>query len=320
MALFLKAFFSFCSHETFVTFRLMKSNFSATILFFMNAVFAHILYEDICLQLLLESAISGFIYGYVFDIMQQALSAEEDRYNKPDRPIPAGLLTVAEVRFRWLFGWVLSPVLVIYLFGYQAAFWLLMWQLCCAFFYVWPKFGHWVFRHLFVLIGTIFLLRWTDVIAVRYYPDSGMLFGYDLLLCFWITFTIHIQEFHDVVGDERSGRQTLVLLFGESRQRLLRVLTAVTLSFLSGFMVLAGLIGCTCSWQNSAILFGVIHCFFSLVVSSRLCLVRSHSADVVTYKVCYLLSAGFLWIYFGSHSFFCSSFPCSFETPVKPNY
>jgi hypothetical protein len=187
MALLLKYLLFFIYHEILLTFRLMKSNFSATILFFTNAVFAHSLNEGICLRLLLETVVNSFIYGYVFEIMQQALSVEEDIYNKPDRPIPAGLLTVEAIRFRWFLSWILSPYLVIYFSGCQAVFWFLIWQFCCTFFYVWPKFGHWIFRNLFVSIGALLLLlRWADVIAVRYYPDSGIDFGYEVLLCLWI--------------------------------------------------------------------------------------------------------------------------------------
>ena len=36
-----------------------------------------------------------------FNLSNQYTGAEEDKINKPDRPIPSGLVTVEGARFRW---------------------------------------------------------------------------------------------------------------------------------------------------------------------------------------------------------------------------
>lgn len=155
------------------------------------------------------------------------------------------------------------------------------------------------------------------MIAVQYYPDSGIHFSYEIQLCFWIYFTINLQEFHDIIGDKRSRRKTLVLMFDKSQQELLRVLTALFLSTLSAFMVLSSLIQCPCSRNKSIVFFGLIHCVLALVMSFRLCFIRSQSADIMTYKICYILSAVLLWIYFASHNSSCSSTAVSLK-PRQP--
>ena len=42
-----------------------------------------------------------FHYIYSFNLSNQYTGAEEDKINKPDRPIPSGLVTVEGARFRW---------------------------------------------------------------------------------------------------------------------------------------------------------------------------------------------------------------------------
>ena len=42
-----------------------------------------------------------FLYLYCFNLYNQIAGAEEDKIDKPDRPIPSGLLILQGARYRW---------------------------------------------------------------------------------------------------------------------------------------------------------------------------------------------------------------------------
>ena len=42
-----------------------------------------------------------FLYQYSFNLSNQIAGIEEDKINKPDRPIPSGLITLQGAKHRW---------------------------------------------------------------------------------------------------------------------------------------------------------------------------------------------------------------------------
>ena len=50
-----------------------------------------------------------FLYTYSFDLSNQIAGVEEDKVDKPDRPIPSGLLTIQGAKYRW---WVVTALYV----------------------------------------------------------------------------------------------------------------------------------------------------------------------------------------------------------------
>ena len=54
-----------------------------------------------CVSAVLWALIYFFHYIYSFNLSNQYTGAEEDKINKPDRPILSGLVTVEGARFRW---------------------------------------------------------------------------------------------------------------------------------------------------------------------------------------------------------------------------
>ncbi|RHZ53650.1 UbiA family prenyltransferase [Aspergillus thermomutatus] len=180
------------------------------------------------LSLVLLKTLFLFIcHLYVFEIVNQVTSIEEDRINKPRRPIPSGLLTVAGGHKRWSISWILCPFLAYYLAGSQACvlfIWYQLWTFTC---YVWPKFNHFMFRNAFASVGIYNMFRLIDEIIhseVSSFPLPPA--DFYLVLSAWVMLTIHMQEFHDSEGDRKMNRLTLPVIAGPAWEGALRRTTA----------------------------------------------------------------------------------------------
>ncbi|KAB8200477.1 hypothetical protein BDV34DRAFT_217125 [Aspergillus parasiticus] len=125
----------------------------------------------------------------------------EDKLNKPSRPIPAGLISYQRDQRRWIIAWLFFPA--------------------CAFLIGGPN------RNSFTALGFILLGKPIDSILESFYPEAPLTtFLHNILFIFYIT-TIHIQEFHDVVGDQQAGRRTLPLLLSTTQLDMLRKVIAL---------------------------------------------------------------------------------------------
>ncbi|MGP3683163.1 UbiA family prenyltransferase [Streptomyces sp. IBSNAI002] len=183
--------------------------------------------ESICISLVLFVA-----YLYIFDSSNQARDAEEDRVNKPHRPIPMGLLTPSEAMHRF---WLAMPIYTLLGFLSGTIEWTLLWQGVTVFlnllshprqyFYVKP---------VAMLLGTIAQLAaawqlvgpidrtgWTWVLTVS--------IGFNLALIF--------EDVRDMDGDRRIGRRTLALMLGHWPVRIWFFVVMVCLpAFLHGYL------------------------------------------------------------------------------------
>ncbi|KAB8224230.1 UbiA prenyltransferase family-domain-containing protein [Aspergillus novoparasiticus] len=229
-----------------------------------------------------------FAFSYSFDIANQAFAVEEDSTNKPNRPIPSGKLTRDGAYRRWLLSWIISLALVGLEVGFRAALVLFAWEVWVALFYVWPKFQNWVARNLFTAVGATIQLRLLDGVLEKTLPSFRANSSLTWLLFTWLVWTIHVQEFHDMEGDERVGRQTLPLVVGHRGQFPLRVVTAMIIGGTGiSSIVLAQL------WLTSnpvLLCLGLGHILFMLTVAVRLVVLPFKEADKITYKYYYTLA------------------------------
>lgn len=180
------------------------------------------------LSVLLKTVFLFICHLYVFEIVNQVTSVEEDRINKPQRPIPSGLLTVAGGRKRWAVSWIVCPLLAYYLAGFQAGCLFLEYQLWTCFCYVWPKINHFMFRNAFASVGVYNMFRLIDVIISSEVPSFPLPpIDFYLVLSAWVMLTVHMQEFHDREGDKKTNRQTLPVIVGPRWHGALRWATAL---------------------------------------------------------------------------------------------
>ncbi|KAE8152227.1 UbiA prenyltransferase family-domain-containing protein [Aspergillus avenaceus] len=245
------------------------------------------------LALILAKTLICFVgHLYVFEIVNQTLHVEEDRINKPFRPIPTGLLSMPGAYARWFLSWTLFPVAAGYLAGADAGYLLAAYQAWVFFCYGWPNFNHWLVRNAFPSVGAYNMFRLVDTIVQSEIP-SFPVFSTRVLLVWaaWVISTIHMQEFHDVEGDRRSNRKSFPVAVGPKGEPVLRVGTAL-LFVGSGVFLLANAAASTGneSWVvGGLVVSGLVYTWLSCILGSRLVRQAGVEFDRKTYKLYYVL-------------------------------
>ncbi|KAF9468341.1 UbiA prenyltransferase family [Collybia nuda] len=170
-----------------------------------------------------------------FDTSNQTMDIEEDRHNKPDRPIPSNRLTIKNAI---ILRWALILTCLLFSASYNN-------EVACAsvviaaFTVIYNELGghasHWAMRN---ILNAIILasFEWGSTLLAgadsRQLTDTGIL---AVCISFGIfATTIQVQDFQDVQGDQKINRQTLPILFpaGSRYTPLVTILTwSVGLSF-----------------------------------------------------------------------------------------
>ncbi|KAK7990660.1 UbiA prenyltransferase family protein [Apiospora arundinis] len=286
-------------HELNVSERLLRSNAVGFLFIFLGGLLARFIRAP---PPTLAEGIRGTVItlaldllcSYVFEVCNQATSPEEDFLNKPYRPIPAGLLTVAQLKTRWALAWTLGPLALLHFFGPWAMTYLLAYEATIAFCYVWPGWLSWILRNLFVAQVYFFQVRLLNQVLGHAVPVPG--WDFDLLIDFavsvWFLCTIHVQEFHDLEGDRESGRVTLPALLSPRGLRFLRAGTAL---YTVVFAVALAFVGYQRISEHILVVpMSLLQLGTSAFLAYRVWASNSPQMDKVTYHVYYYIPALFI--------------------------
>ncbi|KAL0947604.1 hypothetical protein HGRIS_013693 [Hohenbuehelia grisea] len=164
--------------------------------------------------LFLVAWMTGYIY--FFNLLNQVTGFEEDRINKPDRPIPSGRVTLTGAKARLI---IVASAFVLLGLSRQA---LLLpetftWIVITTFLTCTKAGGHWFGKNcISMTLGTWAMLSaaWRAIT-----PATAAFQGYIVAICTWVCMLTHIQDLRDVKGDAAVGRQTLPLVFGDGVAR-----------------------------------------------------------------------------------------------------
>lgn len=236
-------------------------------------------------RLLIWGTIYFWLYCTVFCISNQLDSGEEDQQNKPDRPIPSGLVSPKGALIRWFLSCITFALVGWYLGVLEwAALWL--------FALILHNFGgfsrHYSTKNIIMTIGGIAQLAaaWQ---MVRPLNDTAWIW----ILLPTLTFLTHIslQDLRDIAGDQSQGRRTLPIVFGEQRSRTFLAIAFLLLPPIIHFGLFdrAGL-------SLGGILFDAILATLCIIIAARVLWLRHREADHVSYMLytywyCLLLAA-----------------------------
>ena len=161
---------------------------------------------------LLRSLLYFYLYLYSFNLCNQYTGVEEDRINKPDRPIPSGLVSVEGARFRWYIVTVLYIVTGIAIGNVWSCFlWIFAYSMYN--YYGWSE--HWVTKNSIVMpLGTVAQgwAGWTAATGDIWLDQESALFVGMATL--YVGVLLNLQDFRDVEGDRKAGHKTLPVQFG----------------------------------------------------------------------------------------------------------
>jgi len=174
---------------------------------------------------LLYSVLYTVLYILIFCIANQIISIEEDRLNKPYRPLVTGFVTVAGARSRNVIYNIpfIAVALWIGVFWF-AVFWQIVTLLLCR----WGFSDHCFLKNVFcITLGTIALLgaQWCIV-----YQLSPGVWNYILFVSLWAGLGLPLQDMRDQEGDKFMHRKTLPLDVGDIKAIILLIAHMLVLS------------------------------------------------------------------------------------------
>lgn len=162
------------------------------------------------------------LYIYNFCMMNQIVGIEEDKINKPDRPLASGLINLNQAKVRLCITMILFPTYA-YLSGdlvilYSAIGWQII--MICYNYLGFDK--HWFNKNIvFITTGTFVQLT-----AAYEYGNLPLNIKDRELPYLWILYislafgiSLNLQDLRDVIGDQKLNRQTLPVLLGQEKSR-----------------------------------------------------------------------------------------------------
>jgi 4-hydroxybenzoate polyprenyltransferase len=257
------------------------------VLFTVSAWHAAGLPARILPQVLVGAVAYFFLYGYTFCLSNQLAGLEEDRVNKPHRPLVRGLATRSGIRWRLavsaiafaVTGWVLG-----------VGVWALLW-IAVTFLHNQMRLSRlWVAKNTAMILGMVAMLA----------AAAGQVAGVTAATWKWIlviaavnAILVSLQDLRDVAGDAAVGRRTLPLVFGDRPTRLLLGAGFAALPLLLHILLFTAAGTSPASVGLQALIGGL-----SLLIACRVITRRSPAADHLTYllycwQYCVLLTALF---------------------------
>lgn len=228
-------------------------------------------------QLLIFLGRAIIVFGLfllVFCISNQLVGIEEDKINKPDRPLVTGLISPKQAWVHWIVGMFVLSALGWY-FGVLP--WMISLQIAIILydFGNWGK--HWLGRNvlLVVIAYSSLVAAWTMVSPL------------DQTACQWILtlsisfgLLINIQELRDLAGDKSVGRRTLPIVIGETTTRI---------SLCIGFFLFMPIVHCYLLMPHGlsfvSLTCDLAQAVMSCLIISRLLLNRSPEDDEMSYQL-----------------------------------
>ncbi|KAF4339123.1 ubiA prenyltransferase family domain protein [Fusarium beomiforme] len=209
------------------------------------------------------------IYIYAFNLFDQVTNPEEDRINKPDRPLPSGAVTEAGARRRCA----------------------ILWSLFFSMVMIFPQIlletiTHAAFTYLMSATGlgktwlgkssvSMMVMCWSLLSAVRKLiaPQTGQSLRHIIALALWAGLTTQAQDFRDQRGDKYIGRRTLPIAFGDRPARYILAFLLIPWAFVDVYWFEIA--------SHAPWVLGALH----VCVSYRILAFRNERADHKTYML-----------------------------------
>ncbi|UNO38800.1 UbiA family prenyltransferase [Streptomyces sp. MST-110588] len=159
-------------------------------------------------------ALYFWLFVYEHTLANQLVGVEEDRINKPHRPLVTGRSTIRGARMRLAVVRIAFPA-----YGYCLGVlkWALMWQILSLLQHEYGWGRHWLGRNLYAGIGVVAQLAAAWEIVTVLTPDA---WRWIVTLTITVTFLMSVQDLRDINGDRAVRRSTMPLVFGETRTRV----------------------------------------------------------------------------------------------------
>ncbi|WP_030611922.1 UbiA family prenyltransferase [Streptomyces sclerotialus] len=159
-------------------------------------------------------ALYFWLFVYEHTLANQLVGVEEDRLNKPFRPLVTGDCTLRGARLRLIAVRIAFPA-----YGYCLGVlkWALMWQILSLLQHEYGWGRHWLGRNLYAGVGVVAQLAAAWEIVGVLTPDA---WRWIVTLMITVTLLMSVQDLRDINGDRAVHRSTMPLVLGETRTRI----------------------------------------------------------------------------------------------------
>ncbi|KAF0445752.1 prenyltransferase UbiA [Gigaspora margarita] len=244
-----------------------------------------------------------------FNWFNQINDVEEDKLNKPFRPIPSGLVTVEGARYRLIAFNIFFPTISYLIGGLPLLISALLWQAWFVTHKVFNLSANALCKNCFSAFGAwiMFVVTSNLIIGTEFNVSKWWLCKpcpFHLSVVIFVLFTLQVQDFRDQKGDKLIGRKTLPLLIGDTICRWLTVL-ALILSALSlygsarHFLLLPGSKKLNIPVPTEFIITEIALFVIILWTCVRLIKYRDSREDRCTYEIWYSGYYTMLCLYYG---------------------
>jgi 4-hydroxybenzoate polyprenyltransferase len=275
--------------EIQITWKFIKRDISVTIIPASLFTIAAWLSNSGSLNELFLDLVRAFVYFFLFIytsvLPNQILGVEEDKINKPDRPIAAGLVSYTGAKNRYLASMIVFA-LVGWSFGVLE--WTLLWQGLILLYNEGGWSQHWFSKNLGNGLGVVTQLAaaWQMIT-----PLTQASLSWIFIIAFLVFVLVPLQDLRDIEGDKLLNRQTLPIAFGEQNTRVFLSFIFLIAPFFVHFILMI-----PAGYKWKVLLCDIAQALICWVVSARVIFCRSPQADhdsymLFTYWYCLMLAS-----------------------------
>ncbi|WP_167490727.1 UbiA family prenyltransferase [Nocardia terpenica] len=213
-----------------------------------------------------------WLYVYTFTLSNQLAGIEEDRVDKPHRPLVVGLITPAGAWWRLA---IVSAAFLIAGTVLKVLPWTVLWV---AAWMIHDHFGGarvWWGKNAAMVAGTVAQLAAAWQIVT---PLTGTAWTWILAVAVPLGLLVSLQDLRDMAGDAAAGRRTAVMVFGDRNSRRM-----FCLAFAAYPIALYLLLYRHAPLPASVI--GVVGVVVALAISYRVVRLRTRRSDNTTYML-----------------------------------
>lgn len=221
---------------------------------------------------LAQGVLYFFLYAYTFCVPNQMVGIEEDRIDKPYRPLCRGLVTYRGAKNRWIGSMVLFSIMGWHLGVFE---WTLLWQVCILLLNFGGLGQEWPTRHFTIGLGQMAQMgaAW-QMLA----PVTPVVWSWMLLVATVSMPLVGLQDLPDMAGDRATGQNTFPVVFGETKSRGMLCVSFLLLPILIHFGLLLPV-----GLSVKVILLDLGQTIISWIVALRIILYDTPEGDRRTY-------------------------------------
>jgi 4-hydroxybenzoate polyprenyltransferase len=265
-------------HELFVSWRFNSNDLLSTVVPASCFVIAAVKHAGLGPADAAVKIAGGLLYFWLFiygsSLINQITGVEEDRLNKPFRPLVTGDSSYKGAKLRLIAVSFLFPALGLLL---GVVIWALLWQALYTLHYGLGWHRHWLGKNLLIALGVITQLAaaWQMVT-----PVTPTVWHWILTMAALTFLIIGVQDLRDVRGDRILNRRTMPIVLGDLPCRVYLSVSFVALLPVTHFVMVAP---AGFHWWTAAI--DVALAGLSLLLAVRVLLRRTPAQDHRTQRV-----------------------------------